>query len=160
MRQKTYQKVSLFLLRVAMGWLMFYAGITKIIDPSWSAEGYLKRAKTFEGFYALFLHPSILPVVNIINEWGLTLLGVSLLLGVFVRVSSILGAILMILYYFPVLQFPYIGTHSFLIDDHAIYALVLLYFAASRPGRFWGLETWCSRLPACKRYPKLRAWLG
>src|SRR3989338_4979846 len=57
----TFQKFSLFLLRIAMGWLMFYAGITKILDPNWSAAEYLtglefcKRmgADAFRHFFGL-----------------------------------------------------------------------------------------------------------
>lgn len=143
-----------------MGWLMFYAGITKVLNPSWSAVGYLKGAKTFAGFYNWLLTPNVLPVVNFINEWGLTLLGVSLILGIFVRLSSVLGAVLMILYYLPILDFPYVGEHSYLVDEHIIYALVLLYFAVVRAGRVMGLENWCSRLPLCSRIPGYRALLG
>lgn len=139
---------------------MFYAGITKVLDPSWSAAGYLKGAKTFAGFYQWILQPNILPTINFINEWGLMLLGVSLILGIGVRLSSILGAILMLLYYFPVLQFPYPNPHSYIVDDHIIYALVLLFFASLRAGRIWGLENWCSSLPICSRFPRLRNWLG
>jgi len=96
--------------------------------------------KTSEGFYQWLLSPGILPAVNFINEWGLTLLGVSLILGIFVRLSSVLGAVLMLLYYFPVLIFPYAGKHSYLVDEHIIYALVLLLLAAMRAGRIWGLD--------------------
>src|SRR3989344_1249606 len=120
------RKIVTFLLRVALGWLFFYAGITKILNPAWSAAGYLQGAKTFTGFYHWLIQPSILPVINFINEWGLLLIGISLLLGVFVRVSTSSGALLMILYYFPVLTFPYIGQNSFLVDEHIIYALALL----------------------------------
>src|SRR3989339_1054310 len=120
-----YQKIAIFSLRLAMGWLMFYAGITKILDSSWSAAGYLQGAKTFAGFYQWLLQPEILPIVNFLNEWGLTLLGVALILGVFVRLSSVLGAILMLMYYFPALEFPYIG-HSYIVDEHIIYVLILL----------------------------------
>lgn len=155
-----FQKFFLFLLRVAMGWLMFYAGIAKILNPEWSSAGYLNGAKTFAGFYQWLLQPNILPVINFVNEWGLTLLGISLILGIGVRLSSILGAILMLLYYFPVLQFPYIPPHSYIIDDHVVYALVLLLFASLRAGRVWGLENWCSSLPICSRFPRLRNWLG
>jgi len=153
-------KFILFLLRVTTGWLMFYAGITKVLDPSWSAAGYLGGAKTFLAFYAWFLSPGVLPVINFINEWGLTLLGVSLILGVFVRLSSVLGTVLMLLYYFPVLDFPYILPHSYIVDEHIIYALVLLSLAVLRAGRAWGLENWCSNLPICSRFPGLRGWLG
>jgi len=156
-----FEKRSLFILRVAMGWVMFYAGITKVLNPEWSAAGYLNNAKTFPALFQWFASPALLPITNFVNEWGLTLLGVSLILGLGVRLSSILGAVLMLLYYFPVLEFPYIpGAHAFIIDDHIIYALVLLYFAAVRAGRVWGLENWCSNLPICQKFPRLREWWG
>lgn len=155
-----FSNVSIFLLRIAMGWLMLYAGVTKLLNPAWSAEGYLKSAKTFAGFYQWFLQPNVLPIINFVNEWALTLLGLSLILGIMVRLSSLLGAILMLLYYFPVLGFPYVKPHSYIVDEHIIYALVLLFFAAVRAGRIWGLENWCSRLPLCSRFSRLRDWLG
>ena len=139
------QKISLFLLRVSLGWLYFYAGITKVINPEWSAAGYLKGAKTFAGFYQWLTSPGILPLVNFVNEWGLALLGVSLIFGVFVRLSSVLGAVLMLLYYFVILDFPHPNAFSYIVDEHVIYALVLIFFAATRAGRVWGLENWLSQ---------------
>lgn len=153
-------KILLFLLRISLGWMFFYAGITKVLNPAWSAEGYLRSAKTFPAFYAWLASAPLLPVTNFINEWGLTLLGASLILGLFVRASSIAGALLMLLYYFPVLTFPTIKTTAFIVDEHIVYALLLLFFAAMRPGRVWGLEQWCSGLPICRKFPTLRAWLG
>jgi len=154
-----FQKLSLFLLRITVGWMMFYAGITKVIDPTWSAAGYLKGAKMFTGFYQWLLTPGILPIINFVNEWGLTLLGLSLIFGVFVRLSSFLGAILMLLYYFPILDFPYPNPHAYIVDEHIIYLFVLLLFASFRAGRVWGLENWCSGLPICSQFPRLRNWL-
>ncbi|MDO8430121.1 MAG: DoxX family membrane protein [bacterium] len=154
------EKVSLFALRISMGWLMFYAGITKVLDPSWSAAGYLVNAKTFAGFYQWLTQPGILPAINFVNEWGLTLLGISLLLGIGVRLSSVLGALLMLLYYIPILDFPYPNPHSYIVDEHIIYIFVLLFFAAVKAGRAYGLEEWCSNLPICSKFPKLRNWLG
>ncbi len=155
-----FQKISMFLLRVSMGWFFFYAGITKVINPQWSAVGYLTSAKSFSGFFGALASPGVLPLVNFVNEWGLTLLGISLILGIGVRLSSILGAALMLLYYFPILDFPYPNPHSFLIDEHIIYAAALLFLGALRAGRTWGLENWCSNLPICSKFPKLREWLG
>lgn len=153
-------KIYTFLLRISLGVLFFYAGITKIMDSSWSAAGYLKSAKTFPEFYNFLLQPNLLPIVNFINEWGLTLLGTALLLGVFVRLASWLGSLLMFLYYLPVLNFPFVGQHSFLADDHVIYIFSLLLLGSLRAGRFWGLEKWCSNLPICSKYPKLRELVG
>ncbi len=133
------QNISLFFLRISLGWLFFYAGITKVLDSSWSAAGYIGSAQTFHGFFAWFLQPNILPLVNLVNEWGLTLLGVSLILGIFVRFSAVLGAILMVLYYFVVLNFPYVGEHSYLVDEHIIYIFGLLTLATFQAGKVWGL---------------------
>ena len=138
------QKFSLFLLRITTGWLMFYAGITKVVDPAWSAAGYLTGAKHFIGFYQRLAQPGILPFVNFINEWGLTLLGISLILGIGVRLSATLGAVLMILYYIP-LGFPYPDAHSLVVDEHIIYACALFVLACWRAGRAWGLERWLEK---------------
>lgn len=135
-----YVKVSVVILRISLGWLMFYAGLTKIINPDWTAAGYLKSAKTFSGVYNWMASPGIIEIINFINAWGLTLLGISLILGLLVRISSPLGAVLMLLYYIPILEFPYIDTHSFLVDEHIIYILVLIFFAAANVGTVYGLD--------------------
>ena len=146
-----FQKIILFLLRISLGWLFFYAGITKVLDPAWSAGGYLKGAKTLSALYSWLASPQMLPLVNFVNEWGLTLIGVSLLLGAFVRVSAVSGALAMVLYYIPVVEMrafeffpqipvPYIGAHSVLVDEHIIYALALLALVVFNAGRVWGVE--------------------
>lgn len=164
----TSQKVSLLVLRVVSGFFFFYAGITKIImyssdkgwyNPHFSAAFYLQGAKIFTSFYQSLLSPGILPTVSFINKWGLTLLGISLILGIFVRISASLGILLMLLYYFP-LGILYPDAHSFIVDQHIIYASALLVLATFRAGRVWGIENWCSGLPICAWIPKYRSWLG
>ena len=142
-----------------MGWLMFYAGVTKMINPQWSAGGYLASAKTFSGFYGILLRPEILPLIDFVNEWGLTLLGASLILGIGVRTSSLFGAILMLLYYFPILDFPYPNAHSFIVDEHIIYAAVFLLFAATRAGKMWSLSELLKKFRICEQSPLLRSLL-
>lgn len=140
-----FQKIAIFLLRVSMGWVYLYAGSKLLLNPSNSAAGYLQGAKTFTGIYHWLAGSDIVSVITFINEWALFLLGVSLVLGIFVRWSSILGAILMLLFYFPVLQFPYIGTTSFIIDEHIVYALVLILLGALGAGHIWGLDKFFSK---------------
>lgn len=132
--------MSLLFLRLALGWMYLYAGMSKILDPAWSAEGYLKSAKTFSSLYQWFASPGVLPVVNFLNEWGLALLGVSLILGLFVRQSALFGIGLMALYYLPILQFPYVGKNFFLVDDHIIFIATLFCLMANRAGKVWGLD--------------------
>lgn len=155
-----WQKLSFFLLRVSLGWLFLYAGLSKLINPAWTAGGFIQGAKTFTHLYAWFLQPSILPSINFINEWGLTLLGISLILGLFVRLSSALGILLMILYYLPRLQGVHPDPNSYIVDQHIIFIFVLFLFMAWRAGRVWGMDKWCTQLPICSRYPLLRQILG
>ncbi len=143
-----------------MGWFFFYAGITKVLNPAWSAAQSLAGAETFRGLFAWFALPENIGWVSALNAWGLTLLGASLILGLGVRFSSVLGAVLMGLYYFMKLKFPYPTPYTYLVDDHIIYALALLSLAALRAGRVWGLETWCANLSICKKYPRLHAFWG
>lgn len=137
---KIQEKISFLILRVGMGCYMFYAGITKVIDPTWSAEGYIKSAHSFIWFYEQFLNPAVLPVVNFLNAWGLTLLGISLVCGLLVRWSTIPGIVLMLLYYGAALDFPYPDAHSFIIDQHLIYSSALLLLYVFRVGEVWGLD--------------------
>ena len=148
------QKFFLFVLRIIVGWMFFYAGITKVLDPQWSAAGYLRGAKAFTWFFQTLLDPSILPIINFMNKWGLTLLGVSLILGLFVRFSSLLGVLLMALYYMA-LGFPYPNPHSYIVDEHIIYISVLLFFAAVKAGRVFGLDS-----KRVHHHSGLRRWLG
>lgn len=136
-----FEKISLLALRVSLGWIFFYAGITKILNPEWTSAGYLNSAKTFSGFFGAMATSDALPIIDLVNEWGLTFLGISLILGLFVRYSSFLGALLMIFYYLPGLDFPHPNPNSYIIDEHLVYAFVLLYFAAIGAGRkTWGLD--------------------
>ncbi len=155
-----FQKISVVLLRLALGWLYFYAGITKLLTPNWSAAGYMQNAKTFAALYHWFLQPGILPIINFVNEWGLTLLGISLIFGIFVRLSSMLGIVLMLMYYFVILKFPHPNASSFIVDEHFMYSSILLFFIAIKAGRIWGFDGWCSKLPICSKIPFLRSLLG
>lgn len=133
-------KVTISCIRIALGWIFLYAGISKILNPEWSAAGYLKIAKTAPGLFAWFANSSNIGWVNFLNEWGLTLIGVSLLLGILVRFASYAGILMMVLYYFPILQFPKVGNNAFIIDEHIIYILIFGLLIASEAGKHWGLE--------------------
>jgi len=143
-----FKKIIYFLSRVAMGWLMFYAGITKILNSGWSAKGYIEGTKTFPSLYGFFLDPNMLPFIDFLNKWGLALIGISLILGAFVRYAAPFGFILMLLYYFPILNFPYAGagTTSYIVDQHIIYALFFLLLFALDAGKYWGFDYYRERM--------------
>ncbi|OGH64724.1 MAG: hypothetical protein A3J66_00150 [Candidatus Magasanikbacteria bacterium RIFCSPHIGHO2_02_FULL_47_14] len=138
----TQTRASFLFLRLAMGFLFLYAGLSKVTNPDWSAAGFLNGAKTLAPLFHWFALPSNIGWVNALNEWGLTLLGASLIFGICVRLSSKLGIVLMLLYYIPGLDGLYPNTHAFVVDEHIIYIAVLALFASFRVGRFWGFDGW------------------
>lgn len=143
---------SLVTLRILTGWYFFYAGFSKLINPSWSASGYLMNAKTAPELYAWFARPDLLPITNALNEWGLTLLGASLLLGIGLRISTWLGSALMLLYYIPVLQFPIADGKGFLVDTHIIFIAVLTLLRSSGSDQWVSIKKHILRIPLVRRY--------
>lgn len=149
---RTSAKFSLATLRVAMGSLFFYAGITKVMDPGWSAAGFLNNIDFMPQFFSWFALPGNIGWVNFLNQWGLTAIGVSLVLGLFVRYSSFFGSVLMLLYYMPELStFPYVAEHSYIVDEHIIYILVLLTLMTTCAGNYFGIDKY---LPTCRKQPE------
>ena len=130
----------LLFLRLGMGWLFVYAGISKIVNPDWTAMGYLQSSKMLSDIYGWLALPGNIIFVDFLNEWGLTLIGVALIVGAAVKYASYFGILLMLLYYFPTLEFPYVNGHSFIVDDHIIYILVFLLFIGTRAGELWGFD--------------------
>ncbi len=129
----------LFVLRLGVGWFFFYAGLTKVLDPSWSAEKFLMGAKTFPGLYAWFAQPGLVQSINLINEWALVVLGAALILGFFLRPAALFGILLMLLYYFASNAVPVV-EHGFIVDEHIVLILILSFFVAIDAGDHWGLD--------------------
>ena len=138
------KKIPLMLLRLALGWMMLYAGLSKILAPQWTSKGYMAGAKILPEFFNWLALPNIMPITDFLNQWGLTLIGLSLLLGFFVRISSVFGLALMTLYYLPLID-PALCPkmeHSYVVDEHIIYALVFLVLAVFNAGKAWGIDSY------------------
>jgi len=133
------QQYALVSLRIGMGWLFFYAGLSKIIDPTWSAAGYLGNASTFPGLFEWLASSGNIGWVSFLNEWGLLLVGLGLILGLLVRYASYAGMFLMFLYWLPILDFPTVG-HGILVDDHIIYIAVFAVLIVMNAGKYFGLD--------------------
>lgn len=100
-RLSGFQWSALTVLRMIIGWHFLYEGLAKLLKGSWSAYGFLMESKwIFAGlFHALARNASILSVVNTLNIWGLILIGLGLIMGLFTRVAAGGGIALILLYY-------------------------------------------------------------
>jgi uncharacterized membrane protein YphA (DoxX/SURF4 family) len=139
LRTHDWKKVTLTILRVAIGWHFLYEGMSKLFLEEWSAQSYLANATGFlSGFYHwLAGGETLVRVVDFLNIYGLILIGLALFIGLLVRFASVGGILLLLLYYFA---YPPFGTslfgtsegHYYIFDRNLIEALLLLFFLFSR----------------------------
>jgi len=101
--------VILLILRTVIGWHFLYEGIAKLYAPLWTSYDYLSVSKwIFSDFFQwLASTPQLLKIVDLLNTWGLILIGLALFLGIFTRLASISGIILLSLYYLA--NPPFVG---------------------------------------------------
>ena len=146
--------VAITLLRIMIGWHFLYEGIAKMSSASWSSAGYLKQARGpfSELFKWLAGQPNLLANADLITMYGLTLVGVLLILGLFTRLAS-LGAIgFLVLFY--LCNPPFVG-YFYSIPSEGSYLIVnknvveffgLLVVMLTGTGKFAGLDLFVNRL--------------
>lgn len=150
--EKNYTKAQttlLVILRLFIGWHFLYEGLVKLINPSWSALSYLQDAGGLFApiFTAMASNAGIVSCVDILNEWGLLLVGLALILGCFTRLASIGGMLLLLLYY---LSHPaFVGVEYamsmegsyFLIDKNLVELAALGVLFVFPISRYCGLDS-------------------
>jgi uncharacterized membrane protein YphA (DoxX/SURF4 family) len=142
-----YTKIIVTVLRMAIGWHFLYEGISKIVMGDWSAYSYLASSTgPFSEFYHwLATSDGLLKAVDLLNVYGLILIGFALVTGLFSKLASVFGVLLLVLYYFA---YPPFGDsllsseegHLYIIDKNFIEAAALLVLALLKE-RGYGLET-------------------
>ena len=147
-----------FLLRIALAWVFLYAASHQVFVSGFSVTGFLSGTKTFHNFFVPFTAPAVAPLITFLVAYGHLLIGLSLLSGLFVRVSSAFGIGLMIIYWMAHMNFPYISdTTNLLVDEHVVYALVLGLLIATHAGHILGLDGWVAHQKTLLANPVI-AW--
>lgn len=131
--------VAVAFLRIAIGWHFLYEGLVKLFAPSWTAAGYLRSADWLlaDLFHWMANSPDVLRVVDLLNVWGLILIGAALMLGVFTRAAALGGAGLLALYYAahpPLLGLQQgVAEGSYLVVNKNLVEMVALLVLAILP---------------------------
>ena len=147
----------IFVFRMLMAWTFLYAASHQVLNPKFSAAGFLKQTKTFHDVYAVFTSPSIDPFLTFLVSYGHLLIGLSLLVGFMTRVSSLCGVALLMMYWTAHMDWPYIeNANNFIVDYHIVYSTVLVYLFAKRAGHVWGLDAVAENLSVFKPGSPLR----
>ncbi len=143
-----FQTTALVVLRMLVGWHFLYEGLAKLLNPYWTSAGYLAGSQWW--FKGLFLdiaaNPTAVTVVDYLNVWGLTLIGLGLLLGLFTRAATVAGIVLLALYYIAappfggyVYDMPTEGSYL-IVNKILIELAALLVLLAYPTGRSFGLD--------------------
>jgi uncharacterized membrane protein YphA (DoxX/SURF4 family) len=142
-RLSNIQTAFLVILRIFIGWHILYEGVAKILIPDWTSAGYLENSQwIFSGiFHWMAANAVVLKIVDLLNIWGLTLIGIGLLFGIFARYASISGIALLSFYY--IANPPFIGANfgipvegHYLFVNKTLIELVALSVIAVFPIRY------------------------
>lgn len=146
-------------LRLGMGLIILWAffdkliglGFTTVPDKSWIAGG--SPTMGFLGFAAkgpfsfIFNNVAGNPIIDWLFMIGLLLIGICLIFGLGMRMASYSGALLMFLMWSAVLP----PEHHPFLDEHIIYALVLL--GTAKYAGFWlGLRSKWKNFKIVRRF--------
>jgi len=128
------QLIGLVILRILIGWHFLYEGISKLVNPYWSSAAYLLDSKWIFSSLAerIVANPTLLGFTDSVNMWGLTIIGLSLILGFMSRYGAIAGLVFVLLYYvfappFIGLEYSKPGEGSYIIVNKNLIEACALY---------------------------------
>jgi len=169
----TTQQVALVLLRTLIGWHFLYEGFAKVLSPAWSragaplspfsSAGYLRAASgPFAELFRGLADSSLLPWLDLAVAWGLVLVGLGLMLGLFTQLSCAGAIALLAVFYLSWL--PTRGVHEpgaegsyLLVNKNLVEAAAAFVVLVFRTGRIAGLDLLRERPPAPAALPAAEA---
>jgi thiosulfate dehydrogenase [quinone] large subunit len=150
------QQTALVVLRTLIGWHFLYEGYVKLLTPAWSRDGaplarfssagYLRASSgpLSDVFHAL-AGASWLPWLDQLVAWGLLLVGLGLMLGLFTQLACAGAMALLALFYVSwlptrgVLEAGSEGAYL-LVNKNLIEAAAVFVVFVFRTGRIAGLD--------------------
>jgi thiosulfate dehydrogenase [quinone] large subunit len=102
-------RTSVVLLRILIGWHFLYEGVIKLYDPEWTSFGYLASAQgPLKQFFLAMTNEAIINWTDGLNIAALVIVGLTLILGIFERVGTVIGIGLLAMYYLAHPPFPWL----------------------------------------------------
>jgi thiosulfate dehydrogenase [quinone] large subunit len=151
-------------LRILLGWIFLWAfidktfglGFTTAAENAWvngvsPTGGYLANA-AHGPLAGLFHAMAGSAVVDWLFMLGLLLIGLSLILGIATRIACASGAILLLLMFLSAMP----PEHNPFIDEHIIYAIILVMIPFARADERLGLADQWKKLGIVKKFPILQ----
>lgn len=151
----------LAVLRLATGFIFLWAffdkafglGFSTPTERAWinggaPSQGFL-NSDAVVGPLKPFFAAIASPATDVLFMLGMLAIGLAVMLGVGLRVSAVVGSILMLAMYLAEWPFgPNAASNNPLVDYHIIYALALIVVAVLAAGDTWGIGRRWRALPA------------
>jgi thiosulfate dehydrogenase [quinone] large subunit len=128
------------------------------VRPTVFLEGFfLLHTKTFHDVCAVLATPAADPLLTFLVSYGHLLIGLSLLVGLMVRVSAAFAVALLLMYWTAHMDWPFIeNRNNLIVDYHIVYAVLCVCLVVKRAGHVWGLDAWAEKLPFVQEHATLR----
>lgn len=147
--------------RLLMAWTFIYAASHQVWNDKFSVAKFLSSTKTFHEIYAPLTSVALDPFLTFLVSYGHLAIGVSLLLGLAVRVSSLAGLFLLLMYWTAHMEWPYIeNQNNFIVDYHIVYATVCLFLFFADAGHVFGVDQWASKMTFIRNNNWLKKLIG
>ncbi|MFZ1291631.1 MAG: DoxX family protein [Melioribacteraceae bacterium] len=139
MKYSITQTFVLLILRLVLGYHFLYEGIDKLFNETWTSAPFLLQANWIftNYFHSLVNDQTLLRITDLLNIWGQILIGISLVIGLYSKVSAYFGALLLFLYYAAV---PPFLNNQMLIDKNVIEFLCFLIVALFPTSQIIGVD--------------------
>lgn len=152
------------LLRLMMGWIFLWPFLDKVFGLGFATErgsGWIHGSSPTFGFLEFGTRGPFKDIFqpmagNVLADWlfmiGLLGIGVALVLGIGVRIASVAGAVMLVLMWLAALW----PEHNPFLDDHLIYAFVLVGVYVTDAGRYLGFGKPWEESALVRRNPFLK----
>jgi thiosulfate dehydrogenase [quinone] large subunit len=162
-RAATAARYLLAGIRIGLGFIFLWAFMDKVFGlglSTTSAKAWINGGNPTQGFlgsskgpFSGFFHAIAgTGVANVLFMGGLLAIGTALILGIAMRLAAAGGALLMVMMWAAVLP----PTSNPILDDHLIYATVLIVLALLAAGNTLGLGRAWAAIPLVQKTPWLK----
>ena len=154
--------------RISLGWIFLWAFLDKMFGLGYTTSPEAAWLNGGNPIYGYLTYGTSGPFAESFSgladstffQWlfmiGLLGIGLSLILGIGLKVAAYTGALLLMLMYISALPMVSEGSHNPLVDDHVVYAFLLLYLGYTNEDHKLSLGNAWSKLEIVKKYPILR----
>lgn len=150
--------------RLSLGWVFLWAFLDKTFGLGFATEsgkGWIDGGSPTEGFLTFGAKGPLKGFYNdlagsTVMDWlfmiGLVGIGLALMLGIGIRIAAITGSVLMLMMFSALLQ----PENNPFVDDHVVYAVVLVGLALVSAGDTLGFGKWWGSRALVRRFPILK----